>query len=97
MDFNLVYKTNEVMQNIPKIINIQEGEYTTVLNVEDNVILSGIQYDKREISEQQRLKILRQFNKIEKFLKINHIIINQRGILFQGENKIEGEDIWKKY
>ena len=42
MDFNLVYKTNEVMQNIPKIINIQEGEYTTVLNVEDNVILSGI-------------------------------------------------------
>lgn len=87
MDFNLVYKTNEVMQDIPRIIEVEEGEYTTVLNVEDEIILSGIQFDKREITEQQRLKILRQFNKLEKILKINHMIINQRGVLFQGETK----------
>lgn len=87
MDFNLVYKTNEVMQDIPKIIEVEEGEYTTVLNVEDEIILSGIQFDKREITEQQRLKILRQLNKLEKILKINHMIINQRGVLFQGETK----------
>lgn len=87
MDFNLVYKTNEVMQDIPRIIEVEEGEYTTVLNVEDEIILSGIQFDKREITEQQRLKILRQLNKLEKILKINHMIINQRGFLFQGETK----------
>ncbi|MDY2800394.1 MAG: hypothetical protein SOV59_03875 [Fusobacterium mortiferum] len=87
MDFNLVYKTNEVMQDIPRIIEVEEGEYTTVLNVEDEIILSGIQFDKREITEQQRLKILRQLNKLEKILKINHMIINQRGVLFQGETK----------
>lgn len=87
MDFNLVYKTNEVMQDIPRIIKVEEGEYTTVLNVEDEIILSGIQFDKREITEQQRLKILRQLNKLEKILKINHMIINQRGVLFQGETK----------
>lgn len=87
MDFNLVYKTNEVMQDISRIIEVEEGEYTTVLNVEDEIILSGIQFDKREITEQQRLKILRQLNKLEKILKINHMIINQRGVLFQGETK----------
>lgn len=94
MDFNLVYKTNEVMQDIPRIIEVEEGEYTTVLNVEDEIILSGIQFDKREITEQQRLKILRQLNKLEKILKINHMIINQRGVLFQGETKWR---IVKKY
>lgn len=87
MDFNLVYKTNEVMQDIPRIIEVEKGEYTTVLNVEDEIILSGIQFDKREITEQQRLKILRQLSKLEKILKINHMIINQRGVLFQGEIK----------
>ena len=46
MDFNLVYKTNEVMQDIPRIIEVEEGEYTTVLNVEDEIIsiISKIKY-----------------------------------------------------
>lgn len=87
MNFDLVYKANIIMQDIPKLIGVEEGTCTTVLSVEDTTILSGIQYDKREITEQQRLKVLKQLKKLEKIFKINHILINQRGILFQGQAK----------
>lgn len=87
MNFDLVHKANIIMQDIPKIIEVEEGTYTTVLNAEDTTILAGIQYDKREITEKQRLKALKQLKKLEKIFKINHILINQRGVLFQGQVK----------
>ena len=87
MDCDLVLMATNVMTEINKIIGIKEGEYTTILNVEDTTILSGIQYDKRVVSKDKEVKVLRKIKKLNKVFQINHIIINSRAILFQGQVK----------
>lgn len=87
MDCDLVLMVTNTMVEITKIIGIKEGEYTTVLNAEDTTILSGIQYDKRIVSKDEEVKVLRKIKKLNKFFQINHIIINSRSVLFQGQIK----------
>lgn len=87
MDCDLVLMATNVMVEITKIIGIIEGEYTTVLNAEDTTILSGIQYDKRIIGKDEEVKVLRKIKKLNKFFQVNHVIVNSRGILFQGQVK----------
>lgn len=87
MDCDLVLMVTNTMVEITKIIGIKEGEYTTVLNAEDTTILSGIQYDKRIVSKDEEVKVLRKIKKLNKFFQINHIIINSRSVLFQGQVK----------
>jgi hypothetical protein len=87
VDCDLVLMATNVMVEITKIIGIIEGEYTTVLNAEDTTILSGIQYDKRIIGKDEEVKVLRKIKKLNKFFQVNHVIVNSRGILFQGQVK----------
>lgn len=87
MHCDLVLMATNIMVEITKIIGIKEGEYTTVLNAEDTTILSGIQYDKRIIGKDEEVKVLRKIKKLNKFFQVNHVIVNSRGILFQGQVK----------
>lgn len=87
MDCDLVLMATNIMVEITKIIGIKEGTYTTVLSVENTTILSGIQYDKRIIGKDEEVKVLRKVKKLNKFFQVNHVIVNSRGILFQGQVK----------
>lgn len=50
-------------------------------------ILAGLHYDKFEISDKNRLKIISKFKKLEKKFEINHIMINSHVCIFQGTLK----------
>ena len=84
MEFDKVRMITDKVGEISKLLGLEKGETTLTLSVEDNSILIGLQFDKREIKENERIEILKKINSLKKYLKINHIIINPRSIRLQG-------------
>lgn len=84
MEFDKVRMITDKFGEVGKLLELEKGETTLTLSVEDNSILIGLQFDKREIKENERLEILKKINSLKKYLKINHIIINSRSIILQG-------------
>lgn len=84
MEFDKVRMITDKFGEVSKLLGLEKGETTLTLSVEDDSILIGLQFDKREINEEERLEILKKINSLKKYLKINHIIINPRSIILQG-------------
>lgn len=84
MEFDKARMITDKFGEVNKLLGLEKGETTLTLSVEDDSILIGLQFDKREINEEERLEILKKINSLKKYLKINHIIINPRSIILQG-------------
>lgn len=84
MDFEIIREVTNILTDIQKYIDV---ENFLILNNDEKNILAGLHYDKFEISDKNRLKIIGKFKKINKKLEINHTIINSHICMFQATLK----------
>lgn len=87
MDFEIIKEVTNILTDIQKYIDV---ENFLIMNNDEQNILAGLHYDKFEISEKDKLKIIGKFKKLNKKLEINHIIINNHICMFQGT--LKGDD-----
>ncbi len=66
MEFDKVRMITDKFGEVGKLLELEKGETTLTLSVEDNSILIGLQFDKREIKENERLEILKNINSLKK-------------------------------
>lgn len=90
MIFDVVKIVTDSFAEIRDILNLQEEETSLILDVDTDNILIGIQYDDVEITGKMRMQILAKLSPFKKYLICNHIIINERTVLFQGTSKRGG-------
>lgn len=87
MIFDVVKIVTDSFAEIRDILNLQEEEASLILDVDTDNILIGIQYDDVEITGKMRMQILAKLSPFKEYLICNHIIINERTVLFQGTSK----------
>ena len=64
MEFDKVRMITDKFGEISKLLGLEKGETTLTLSVEDNSILIGLQFDKREIKENRDTEKDKFFRKI---------------------------------
>lgn len=84
MDFNIVTKVLNTLEEIKKYI---KNDTFVIMQNDEQSILAGLHFNSFEIKEEEQLKIIQKFKKLDKAIEINHIVINSHICLFQGNLK----------
>lgn len=81
-------KVMEVQACFDKIDNILDRQSNVILDTQDDKnILMALTYESSKVTEDERMKILKEVKKLEKSFVVNHIIINLTTVIFQGTLK----------
>lgn len=87
MDFDIVKIITDKFVEIKGILKLADEDVFLVMDVDTDNILIGIQYNETKITEKMRLQIIAKLGPLKRYLICNHIIINERTVLFQGTSK----------
>lgn len=87
MDFDIVKIVTDKFVEIRGILKLADEDVFLVMDVDTDNILIGIQYNETKITGKMRMQILAKLSPFKEYLICNHIIINERTVLFQGTSK----------
>lgn len=90
MEIEKMYEVTKCFREIEKIL---KRETTFIFNsgFESENILAVLAFDEKEVSAEDRLVIVAKIRGLKKLFKINHTILNERIVLFQGA--LKGENL----
>lgn len=84
MNFDKVMEVQNCFLEVEKYIKVKSS---LSMNNDEKNILIALHYDSFKIIEADRINILAEIQKLDKSFEINHVIINNHMVLFQGTVK----------
>lgn len=87
MNFDKVIEVQNCFSEVEKYIKVKSS---LSMNNDEKNILIALHYDSFKIIEADRINILGKIQKLNKSFEINHVVINNHMVLFQGT--VKGND-----
>lgn len=87
MNFDKVIEVQNCFSEVEKYIKVKSS---LSMNNDEKNILIALHYDSFKIIEADRINILVEIQKLNKSFEINHVVINNHMVLFQGT--VKGSD-----
>lgn len=87
MNFDKVMEVQNCFSEVEKYIKVKSS---LSMNNDEKNILIALHYDSFKIIEADRINILVEIQKLNKSFEINHVVINNHMVLFQGT--VKGSD-----
>lgn len=87
MNFDKVMEVQNCFSEVEKYIKVKSS---LSMNNDEKNILIALHYDSFKIIEVDRINILAEIQKLNKSFEINHVVINNHMVLFQGT--VKGSD-----